>query len=502
MARLPFNPDLLPDIDPGPPARREQAQYGSFDGGRPLTVSQVTELVKRVLADRAPSPLSIVGEVSNFSDREHWYLSLKDEQSVIACVMWASAAKKCGFVPQRGQQVVARGRLDYYGPQGKLQFYIEKIEPVGQGALELRFRQLCDELRTLGYFDEDRKRPMPVFPEHIAVVTSGGGAALQDVIKTARQRWPGVSLSLFDVRVQGEGAADEVAAAIRFIGENFERFGIQAVIVTRGGGSLEDLWAFNERVVADAIFHCRLPVVAAIGHETDTTIAELVADLRCSTPTQAAARLVPDAQAERQRLDSMTSRLSHALRRGAEWARARFESLAQRDVFRKPFEALAAWRKRLEHDGLRLNVALRTRFEAPRRRLDTLQLALARIEPGARLASLRQRLETQQKLLAASVERMHRQHVLRLDAKEMQLRSVGPQRVLARGYSYTTDASGNLVQSVHDTHRGQLIRTHLRDGSVDSRVESGPSPAPRRKPTARVAHSPGAGAPGLFDVTP
>lgn len=503
MPRLPFNPDLLPDIDAGPPALRDRARSGGFDAARPLTVTQVTDLLKGVLADRTPGPMSIVGEVSNFNDREHWYLSLKDEQNVIACVMWASAAKKCGFVPQRGQQVVARGRLDYYGPQGKLQFYIDKLEPVGQGALELRYRQLCEELRKLGYFDEGRKKPMPAFPLHIAVVTSAGGAALQDVVKTARQRWAGIQLSVLDVRVQGEGAAQEIAAAVRYLDKQRVKLGIDAVILTRGGGSLEDLWAFNERVVADAVYGCRVPIAVAVGHETDTSIAELVADLRCSTPTQAAVRLVPDAIAERERLDQTISRLNGSLRRGGQLARTRLDALATRAVFRKPLEALAAWRGRLDRLGLRLSAVTRARLETPRRRLEDLRHTLSRVEPTARLSSARQSLQTHERLLVSAVERLRQDHGHRLDSLEKQLASVGPRSVLARGYSYTTDAQGRVVRSVTQTQPGQLIHTHVADGEVGSRVVNvsgnpdGPlynhAPAKPRKAGRET------GGPGLFD---
>jgi len=242
MSRLPFDPDRLPPADAGKSARRESARYGALKTDRPLTVSQTADLIKRVLADRTPSPVRVIGEISNFSERQHWYLSLRDDANVLNCVMWASAARKCDFSPRDGQEVIAAGRLDYYGPQGRLQLYIDGLEPVGQGALEQRFRELCDEFRQLGFFDEDAKQPLPPFPQRIAVVTSESGAALQDVIRTTKQRWAGCQLLLADVRVQGEGAADQIARTVRALSAQREALSIDAIILTRGGGSIEDLW--------------------------------------------------------------------------------------------------------------------------------------------------------------------------------------------------------------------------------------------------------------------
>ncbi len=479
MTRLPFDPSKIPEPDIGGPARREQKLYGKFEGAKPLTVTQVCELVKRIISDRAPTPLRVVGEVSNFSERGHWYLSLKDEQnSILHCVVWATAVKKCAFTPERGQQVVASGKLDYYGPQGKLQLYVDDLQPVGQGALEIRFRQLCEELRALGYFSEERKRAMPAFPEHIAIVTSANGAALHDVIKTARHRWPGVKLSVIDVKVQGEGAAQQIARAVDALSKGYKALGIDAVILTRGGGSMEDLWAFNERVVADAVFRCAVPIAVGVGHETDTSVAELVADLRCSTPTQAAARLVPDAESERHHVEQMTDRLGGALRRVAERMRVRLEHLASHRVFRRPTERFAQMRTELEHLQRRLGAAAERRVGRERRRLDQSLHALAAIEPRARLRMARREIDSADAALRGALTRSMAKQTARLEALARQLQAVGPESVLQRGYSYTTDAAGGLLRSVTQTHAGQRIVTRLSDGHVESDVVGGKPTAP------------------------
>ncbi|MEX2673269.1 MAG: exodeoxyribonuclease VII large subunit [Phycisphaeraceae bacterium] len=505
MSRLPFDPKKLPDRDAGPPAQRDRARYGEFDQPEPLSVTQLTTLIKRVIADRTPSPVRVVGEISNFSDRKHWYLSLKDDANVISCVMWASAAGRCGFTPDRGQQVVATGRLDYYGPQGRLQMYIDQLEPVGQGALELRFRQLCEELRKLGYFDDAHKRPPPSFPQHIAVVTSAGGAALHDVVNTAHHRWPGVKLSLVDVRVQGDEAAQQIADAIDSLSAHHAALGIDAIILTRGGGSMEDLWAFNERIVAEAVYRCQLFVAAAIGHETDTTVAELVADLRCSTPTQAAARLVPDAAAEHHRIQQYAHRLRTALRRRVENARARWQTVAMHPLFRKPTETIDRHRQMLRHLEHRLGAAAKHRVADARDRLQTARHDLLCHDPANRARLARRELDEATRQLQNHLRQRlasERQH---LHALQRQLQAVGPDSVLSRGYSYTTDEQGQVLRSVEQTQPGQSVLTHLADGKFRSTVTppTGPptspppaKPAAKRKSRRRAAET---SQPKLFD---
>lgn len=428
-------------------------------GANPLTVSQLAALIHELLAV-VPGPIRVVGEVSNLSDRTHWFFSLKDEGSAVRCVCFASAARKVqatGLRLQDGMQVVVTGRLDYYDAQGNLQLYVDHIELVGQGVLELRYRQLCQELRQLGYFDPDRKKPLPLIPRKVAVVTSRTGAALQDVLSTAQRRWPGCKLVLIDVHVQGASAAPEVAAAIDALSEHGRKQGVDVILLTRGGGSIEDLWAFNERVVADAIHRCELPIVAAIGHESDTTIAELVADLRCATPTQAVMRIVPDAEALADQLDQWARRLDLLVRRRVTLARQHLESLARHPMLRQPRRMVDPLRQRLDHLAGRLVVV------APNR-----------------LTNARQKLE----------------------GLDRQLQALSPQRVLQRGYSYTLDEHGKLIRSTADAPpAGSRITTTLHDGSLVSRLETNeqadkPSPAP--KPPARRKPAPRDDEPGLF----
>lgn len=416
-----------------------------------IPVAALVGRIKQTLNSQMPGKLRVSGEISNLSDRNHWFFSLKDDQAAIRCVMFASAARQVRFPVRDGLAVVATGRVDVFPAQGQVQFYVDRLEPVGEGALEQRLRAMIDELRGLGYFDAEHKRPLPAIPRRIAVVTSRSAAALQDVIDTARRRWAGCELLLCDVRVQGDSAAPQIAAMIDRLSRDHAKLGVDAVLLTRGGGSIEDLWAFNERIVADAIFDCALPVVAAIGHETDVTVAELVADSRCATPTQAAMTLVPDRDALSQQVEQLHDRLGLALRRRAQQARERLRAAQRHPAVSRPDRLIAVPRERLSRASARLASVL------PR----------VTQSKGERLESLARHLD-----------------------------AVGPQRVLERGYTYTTDPEGKVLRSVRDAAGAVSLTTVFADGRVVSTPE-GSAPTPRRK---KRSHKPGNDGPGLFST--
>jgi len=422
-----------------------------------MTVAELAGRIKRALADGLPRKVRVVGEVSNLSDRTHWFFSLKDEVAAMRCVCFASNAQRVGFPMRDGMQVVVTGRVDFYDAQGSVQLYVDHIEPVGQGALELRLRQMIQELKELGYFELEHKKPLPTMPTKIAVVTSRSAAALQDVINTVSQRWAGCRLYHYDVRVQGEIAAGEIAEALKRLSKHGKKLGIDAVILTRGGGSIEDLWAFNERVVADAVYRCRLPIVAAIGHETDTTVAELVADVRCATPTQAAMTLVPEREALQHQVHQLGQRLGLTVRRHIEHAEHRLVSAARHPLFRNP-------QRLIDQSSQQFNETVRQlRATMPRR----LAVDTARVEALAR-----------------------------------QLGAVNPNNVLDRGYSYTLGHDGKVIRQVRDARTGDRITTVLADGRVASVVESGPDPGsntPKPRPTRKRSGKQDTG-PGLFEA--
>ncbi len=472
------------------PARAEPAGAGGT-----ITVTQLAAMIDGALRDNLATGLRVAGEVSGFTNRTHWYFQLKDAGAVVGCVMFASAVRRAGFTPRNGQEVVATGRVEFYAPQGRTQFYVEKLEPVGVGALELEFRRLCEELRALGWFDVARKKALPFFPRRIAVVTSKGSAALQDVLDTLRRRAPCVEVGLVDVRVQGEGAAEAVAGAIDWLGRTYGPGGsrageIDAVLVTRGGGSMEDLWAFNERLVAEAIVGCPLPLVAAIGHETDTTIAELVADERAATPTQAAMRLSPDCGALTEQVTAFATRLSSALGRHVRHDRDRLRAAARHPFFMDPGVVVTARRERLEAATQRLTGAVDRRVRMARQRLLEESARLEKNRPAEVHARRSAALGRAEALLHAAWTAALRRRADRVEAIERALELVGPQAVLARGFSVTLRGDGSALRRAEQAIPGERITTVLADGKVRSVVEGGgPRVAGgtgRRRPRADV----------------
>ncbi|HEX6986552.1 MAG TPA: exodeoxyribonuclease VII large subunit [Planctomycetaceae bacterium] len=392
----------------------------------PLSVSELTRQVKELIEGGLPFVL-VQGEVSNFvrAGSGHLYLTLKDESAQLRAVMWRGSAARLRFEPEDGLQVLAAGGMEVYAARGSYQLVIEELLPIGVGPLELAFRQLHDRLAAEGLFAPERKRPLPLIPRRIALVTSPTGAAVRDMLQVLTRRWPGCDVVVVPVPVQGADAAPKIAAALRTL----HRIpGVEVVITGRGGGSLEDLWAFNEEAVARAIFECKVPVVSAVGHEIDVTIADLVADRRALTPSEAAELVVPNAADVRFTLDRFAERLAAALRGRAGRLRMTLDGLAARRCFAKPFEPV------------------RDR----ERRLDELDAALGR-------AMRRVAGDARAKLAAVAA---------RLDA-------LNPLAVLARGYSITFREGGTIPLTAPDgLAPGDLLRTRLASGEVLSEVRS------------------------------
>ncbi len=462
MDRLPF--------DPGKMAKRESARPGGRSGA--LTVSQFAERMTDALRAGFPDAVRVLGEVSGFKPGTHWYFAIKDADAVVQCVMFANAARGSAFTPADGQSVVVTGKPDFWAKGGRASLIITKIEPVGEGALDAAFRAMCEEIRALGWFDPERKRPLPPIPRRVGVVTAKGGAAIHDVLDTMRRRCPMVEVALVDVQVQGQGAAESVAAAVRWLGRRHVELGVDVILVTRGGGSREDLWAFNERVVAEAIVKSPIPVVAAIGHETDTSIAELVADERCATPTQAAMRLTPDREALFEQLAAMSSAL-------------------RTEVLRR----LKGDRQKLDTARRHAALAVGASVHAAAARLETISGRIERHRPAAARARRTALLEaTSARLVRAWASAVERASA-RLSAGERQLAAVGPMAVLKRGYSCTMRADGTLVRSAGEVKAGERVRTRVADGEFGSVVDASGSPA-RSSPTRRAKA--GGNDPGLF----
>lgn len=466
----PLTPSPPPPSPPGEPPRRRGEGDGESDSEpEPISVSELSGLVSSALA-RLPARLRVVGEVSNLRANKHLYFSLKDERAVVSCAMWASSMKSLRELPREGDLVAVTGSLEHYAPQGKTQIIVRRIEAVGLGPLEQQLRRRMTELRAIGYFDDARKKSLPRVPGRIAIITGAGSAALADCLRTARDRMPAVELLVVAVLVQGKGAAEEVARAIAALDAGARRLGIDAILVTRGGGSLEDLWAFNERIVADAVFACRTPLVAAIGHESDTSIIELVADRRASTPTQAITMLVPERQALREALRDAARRLRREVEGGIEDARRRLDLARRHEFLRRPEERVGDARRRIVEARGRLARSLASlvreaRVHLEHRRGRLASATRARIPERAELSLRRRRLE---RALASGLERAR----ARVAAGAGRLRSIGPAEVLARGYAILTDDAGRLLRSVEDARVGAGVSVAVGDGTVRARVES------------------------------
>ena len=395
--------------------------------GAAMSVAALLAQVKDALADALPSRVTVVGEISNFNRHGsgHLYFSLKDADAAIDAVMFRGAAGKLKFEPADGLEVVVSGRVDVYEVRGQLQFYVSRMTPRGTGALELAFKQLCDKLRSEGLFDASAKKPLCRFPRAIGVVTSRTGAAIRDIGRTLRRRWPGARVYLAPALVQGKAAGDSIVQAISLLDASAERYGIDTIIVSRGGGSIEDLWAFNEEPVARAIFAAKTPIISGVGHEVDVTIADLVADVRAATPTAAAELAAPEAGEVLRHVQAMAARLGRCVSAGVKSARAELDGLGRSAVFRDPAGRLRTQMQRIDELSHRLGAALRDRLAAPRRRLESTANGLAAHHPRHRCRLARQQI----------------------DALARQLEVLSYRSVLARGFSVTRTASGtNILQ--------------------------------------------------------
>ncbi len=335
-----------------------------------ISVSQLSDILQGVLESAFPC-VWVSGEISNCTRAAsgHYYLTLKDETAQIRAVIWRGTAQRLKFQVQDGLQVIAVGPIELYAARGTYQLTIEQLIPQGLGPLELAFRQLHDKLEAEGLFDPERKRPLPRFPRTIALVTSPTSAAVRDMLQVITRRWQQSNIVIVPVPVQGEGAAEQIAAALRTVHLIPE---VDIVITGRGGGSLEDLWAFNEEVVARAIFDCRIPVISAVGHEIDVSISDLVADRRALTPSEAAELVVPHRDEVRAELDGLRGRLTQALQGKASRARWQLESLANRRAFTHPRERLQDQTRRLDDLAERAVRAWRQRVVSARQQVQAL----------------------------------------------------------------------------------------------------------------------------------
>jgi exodeoxyribonuclease VII large subunit len=469
-----------------------------------MSVSALLAGVKGALNDAYRERVTVVGEISNFKFHSsgHIYFRLKDARGAIDVAMFKGRASKLKFTPADGMEVIIVGKVDLYEVRGQLQLYAHRMTPCGAGALELAFRQLCDKLRAEGLFDPVGKKPIPKFPRGIGIVTSLTGAALRDIRRTLRRRWGGAKVYAIGALVQGQGAADEIARALALIDANADDYEIDVIIVARGGGSLEDLWAFNEEAVARAIYRARTPIICGVGHETDTTIADMVSDVRAATPTAAAELAVPDANEVLRYINDISARMTRQLRDGISAAKLSLQGLSRSVVFRDPMSAVRTRIQQIDELSLRGRGALGQMLSIAREALSGPEKRLARLHPAhlstvarakmqqlehSLLWAMGRRAKVAGDALAGTTRRLdaccpiHRFDLAsqQIDAAARQLEAMSHRSVLGRGFSVTRGPDGRILRSTTQTCDGQTINTELSDGKIISVV--GPSGIRRKK---------------------
>lgn len=420
--------------------------------------------------------VAVVGEISSFKPWRsgHWYFDLKDEQALLPAVMFRANCGRVRFELKDGMKVLLRGRVSVYAPQSKLQILVEEIEPIGQGALALAFEQLKKKLEHEGLFDPAHKKPLPTFPLQVGLVTSPQGAALQDMLRIFKQRMPGVNLLLAPVRVQGPGAADEIADALK----RLDAQGCDVIIVGRGGGSLEDLWAFNDECLARTIFACATPIVSAVGHETDFSIADYVSDLRCATPTHAAQTVVLDRVELEQKIALLGRRMHRQIKALVSRYHLALERIAKK--IKEPRVLLFRFMQRVDEASMRLTRVLTHRLGQNKSQTKSLATRLANAAPHVQLARKRAQLQAQADRLHNLARRSWQKASERLHVNVARLSALSPLQVLARGYAvtYRPDASGEMGQviaRIDDAQVSDQLRVRVSDGNLDVTV-TGKSP--------------------------
>jgi exodeoxyribonuclease VII large subunit len=435
---------------------------------RIYTVSDLTARIRELLAKNFTN-VTVQGEISNCraASSGHCYFTLKDERAQVRCVLFKQQQRGMNFRPEDGIQVTVRGSVSVYEARGEYQIYVESIEPAGRGALQLAFEQLKKRLEVEGLFDASRKKPLPLLPTRIGLITSPTGAAVRDVVRILRRRFPNVHLTLYPVRVQGEGSAPEIVTALEYFGR--QRL-VDVILLVRGGGSLEDLWSFNEEIVARAIAASAIPVISGVGHETDFTIADFVADVRASTPSAAAEVVVQTRREFDKQVFDLRARLEGSLRYKLLELSRRVHALAGRRGFRRPLDLLRQQRQRADELTSRLALGLRARLENSRKRLNTARLHVAHFDFRAKIGLLRLGLHKLSQELAAREERVLRFKRERWERLSLQLQERSPLKVLERGYAMATDAAGKIVSDARQVQIGDPLTIQLHRGRLATEV--------------------------------
>ncbi|WP_429063496.1 exodeoxyribonuclease VII large subunit [Aeromonas bestiarum] len=434
-----------------------------------FTVTRLNSAVRMIL-EQDLGLVWLTGELSNLAmpSSGHWYFSLKDLGAQVRCAMFKGNNRRVAFRPQDGMQVLVQARVSLYEPRGDYQLIIESMQPAGDGVLALRFEELKRRLGAEGLFDEGRKRPLPREPRAVGLITSATGAALHDMLTVLKRRAPDLPVFIYPTQVQGSAAIGQIVAAIALANRRAE---VDVLIVGRGGGSLEDLWCFNEEAVARAIANSSIPVISAVGHEVDVTISDFAADLRAPTPSAAAELVAPDNQARIQRLAHLWQRLAQGISRHQTAARHGFALLQKRLDHQDPKRRLEQQSQRLDELSARLQQLMNQRLHQGERRLANLELRLQGKSPERLLAAGKRRHQLAEERLYALIAKRQDLASHRLAMLTARLDGVSPLATLGRGYSITRTQSGEVISRAAQVNAGQTLVTTLAEGHLQVRVE-------------------------------
>lgn len=435
-----------------------------------LSVTTLTKYLKMKF-DKDPylERVYLTGQVSNFRKRPtHQYFSLKDDHAVIQATIWSGIYQKLGFDLEEGMKINVIGRVQVYEPSGSYSIIIEKAEPDGVGALAIQFEQLKKKLTEEGLFQERFKQPLPQFAKRIGVVTSRSGAVIQDIITTVSRRFPGVDILLYPTKVQGEGAAEEIA---RNIARANQREDLDVLIIGRGGGSIEDLWAFNEEIVVRAIFESRLPIISSVGHETDVTLADFVADRRAATPTAAAELATPVTKLDLlTHLQNQEKRLATAVQNVLSRKKEALKKCSQSVIFRQPERLYDGYLQRLDQLQLRLKQSLRTQISDSKHIVQARTYQLVQLSPVTKIQRYQDRLGQLDKLLRSQMALVYDAKVAEVKRLSEALLMLDTSRIVARGYAIVKKEE-SVVDSVEKLKKKDQVTLLMRDGQVELEVK-------------------------------
>tara|TARA_B110000305_G_scaffold37649_1_gene38027 strand:- start:362 stop:1747 length:1386 start_codon:yes stop_codon:yes gene_type:complete len=454
-----------------PYSQRDKNPYDKDHAENILSVSGLNSMARSLLESNFPAVI-VEGEISNLAvpSSGHWYLTLKDKSSQIRCAMFVNRNRMVRFKPENGKQIIVRGRLSIYEGRGDYQLILDGMEEAGDGALQRAFEQLKRKLQDEGLFAGENKQEMQSHYQHIGVITSATGAAVQDIISVFARRFPATKITLLPVVVQGAGAAAEIVSAIERANTLAEKLGIQALIVGRGGGSLEDLQAFNEEPVARAIFASELPICSAVGHEVDFTIADFVADLRAPTPSAAAELLSPNQEDYFEQLFSTSAQFKSAISLAIKQGRQQLTWIAKQ--LKHPDRRLQEQAQNLDRLDIRLRRAMSNNIASQRAELTQMQRTLSANSPKQLLERNKLRLAAGRGRLDQSLRSVLASRRSSLQTLSRSLNSVSPLSTLARGYSITLDSSANVVRSTEDVKVGATITSRLSEGEIVSTISA------------------------------